>query len=31
MKIIMKSLMGYHYFGAMSWDQRASASHIELY
>ena len=27
----MKSFMGYHYFGAMFWDQKVSASHTELY
>ena len=27
----MNSLMGYNYFWAMLWDQKTSASHIELY
>ena len=27
----MKSFMGYHYFGAMFWDQKVSASHTEFY
>ena len=29
-KVIMKCFMGYHYFWAMFWDQKASASHIEF-
>ena len=29
--MIMKNFMCYHYFWFMFWDQKVSASHIELY